>query len=125
MDFTRFRFSPRLFPQPSPAAGPGVGAASREAADKEALQAALERERGGSCCGGGTGEFSLQAAAAVAAAAGGPHHGGDEAEADDGKLRELEQFAANFKSRRIKLGYTQTNVGKCWIKLKTPEGTRP
>ncbi len=27
-------------------------------------------------------------------------------------LRELEQFAASFKSRRIKLGYTQTNVGK-------------
>ena len=38
---------------------------------------------------------------------------GDEVETDDGKLRELEQFAANFKSRRIRLGYTQTNVGKC------------
>ena len=37
---------------------------------------------------------------------------GEEVETDDGKLRELEQFAANFKSRRIKLGYTQTNVGK-------------
>lgn len=36
----------------------------------------------------------------------------DDTEADDGKLRELEQFATNFKSRRIKLGYTQTNVGK-------------
>ena len=37
----------------------------------------------------------------------------EEWKADEGKLRELEQFAANFKSRRIKLGYTQTNVGKC------------
>ena len=36
----------------------------------------------------------------------------EEVETDDGKLRELEQFAANFKSRRIKLGYTQTNVGE-------------
>jgi hypothetical protein len=31
---------------------------------------------------------------------------------DSAELRELEQFAANFKSRRIKLGFTQTNVGK-------------
>ena len=36
----------------------------------------------------------------------------EDVETDDGKLRELEQFAANFKSRRIKLGYTQTNVGE-------------
>ena len=36
----------------------------------------------------------------------------DEWKADESKLRELEQFAANFKSRRIKLGYTQTNVGR-------------
>lgn len=35
----------------------------------------------------------------------------EEWKADEAKLRELEQFAANFKSRRIKLGYTQTNVG--------------
>ena len=33
-------------------------------------------------------------------------------EADDNKLRELERFASDFKCRRIKLGYTQTNVGK-------------
>ena len=31
---------------------------------------------------------------------------------DSADLRDLEQFAANFKSRRIKLGFTQTNVGK-------------
>ena len=31
---------------------------------------------------------------------------------DNADLRELEQFAASFKSRRIKLGFTQTNVGK-------------
>ncbi len=36
----------------------------------------------------------------------------EERETDDSKLRELEQFAASFKSRRIKLGYTQTNVGE-------------
>ena len=29
------------------------------------------------------------------------------------ELRELEQFALSFKARRIKLGYTQTNVGEC------------
>ena len=28
-------------------------------------------------------------------------------------LKSLEDFAASFKARRIKLGYTQTNVGKC------------
>lgn len=28
------------------------------------------------------------------------------------QLRELESFANSFKTRRIKLGYTQTNVGK-------------
>lgn len=28
-----------------------------------------------------------------------------------GDLRELEKFAASFKSRRIRLGFTQTNVG--------------
>ena len=42
----------------------------------------------------------------------GLHGGQEDWKADEGKLRELEQFAANFKSRRIKLGYTQTNVGK-------------
>lgn len=26
-------------------------------------------------------------------------------------LKELERFAANFKARRIRLGFTQTNVG--------------
>ena len=31
---------------------------------------------------------------------------------DSAELRELEQFASNFKTRRIKLGYTQTNVGE-------------
>ena len=31
---------------------------------------------------------------------------------DNAELRDLEQFASNFKTRRIKLGYTQTNVGK-------------
>ena len=40
----------------------------------------------------------------------GPHD--EDREMDDSKLRELEQFAASFKSRRIKLGYTQTNVGE-------------
>ena len=29
-------------------------------------------------------------------------------------LRELEKFASNFKSRRIRLGFTQTNVGKAF-----------
>ena len=31
---------------------------------------------------------------------------------DRAELKDLEQFAACFKSRRIKLGYTQTNVGE-------------
>ncbi|ELT90025.1 hypothetical protein CAPTEDRAFT_206397 [Capitella teleta] len=31
---------------------------------------------------------------------------------DSADLRELEQFALNFKSRRIKLGFTQTNVAE-------------
>lgn len=31
---------------------------------------------------------------------------------DNAELRDLEQFASNFKTRRIKLGYTQTNVGE-------------
>ncbi|KAK2158771.1 hypothetical protein LSH36_164g05029 [Paralvinella palmiformis] len=34
-----------------------------------------------------------------------------EEQVDGADLRDLEQFAANFKSRRIKLGFTQTNVG--------------
>ena len=42
----------------------------------------------------------------------GDGEGRGEGKADEGKLRELEQFAANFKSRRIKLGFTQTNVGE-------------
>ena len=37
---------------------------------------------------------------------------GDEAPAEESQLRELERFAASFKARRIKLGFTQTNVGK-------------
>ena len=35
-----------------------------------------------------------------------------EEQIDTADLRDLEQFAANFKSRRIKLGFTQTNVGE-------------
>ena len=35
-----------------------------------------------------------------------------EAEIDTAELKSLEDFAANFKARRIKLGYTQTNVGR-------------
>jgi len=31
---------------------------------------------------------------------------------DSQEVKELEEFAANFKMRRIKLGYTQTNVGQ-------------
>ena len=30
----------------------------------------------------------------------------------EGELRALERFASSFKTRRIKLGFTQTNVGK-------------
>ena len=37
---------------------------------------------------------------------------GTEEKVDTADLRELEQFASNFKSRRIKLGFTQTNVGE-------------
>ena len=33
-------------------------------------------------------------------------------EVDHHKLKELESFANSFKQRRIKLGFTQTNVGK-------------
>ena len=32
--------------------------------------------------------------------------------AESGQLRELERFATPFKTRRIKLGFTQTNVGE-------------
>ena len=39
-----------------------------------------------------------------------PHHGLGFA-IDTSKLRELEEFATQFKLRRIKLGFTQTNVG--------------
>jgi len=38
--------------------------------------------------------------------------GGDEEHVNSADLRELERFASNFKSRRIRLGFTQTNVGK-------------
>ncbi|XP_020621958.1 pituitary-specific positive transcription factor 1-like [Orbicella faveolata] len=39
---------------------------------------------------------------------------------DTSKLRELEEFATQFKLRRIKLGFTQTNVGAA---LATVHGT--
>ena len=35
-----------------------------------------------------------------------------EEEIETADLKSLEDFAASFKARRIKLGYTQTNVGK-------------
>jgi hypothetical protein len=46
---------------------------------------------------------------------GGSHHDSGDAspKVDCEELRELEQFALSFKARRIKLGYTQTNVGRC------------
>lgn len=36
----------------------------------------------------------------------------EDSPAEESQLRELERFASNFKARRIKLGFTQTNVGK-------------
>lgn len=48
-----------------------------------------------------------------------PHHGLGFA-IDTSKLRELEEFATQFKLRRIKLGFTQTNVGAA---LATVHGT--
>ena len=37
---------------------------------------------------------------------------GEQEQVDTDELHKLEKFAINFKSRRIKLGYTQTNVGE-------------
>ncbi len=41
----------------------------------------------------------------------------EDVKTDESKLRELEQFASNFKNRRIKLGFTQTNVGKFGLNI--------
>lgn len=37
---------------------------------------------------------------------------GQQPDPDSGEVKDLEDFAHNFKIRRIKLGYTQTNVGQ-------------
>ena len=37
---------------------------------------------------------------------------------DSNEVKELEEFAASFKQRRIKLGYTQTNVGQALAEVQ-------
>ena len=39
-------------------------------------------------------------------------------EPDSAEVKELEEFAAGFKQRRIKLGYTQTNVGQALAEVQ-------
>ena len=39
---------------------------------------------------------------------------------DSQEVKELEEFAASFKKRRIKLGYTQTNVGQALAEVHSP-----
>src|SRR6218665_1487301 len=41
----------------------------------------------------------------------------DEQLVNNADLRELEKFATSFKARRIRLGFTQTNVGKISLNL--------
>ena len=60
---------------------------------------------------GASGCLELSSSAPGTDAAGGSSSSQTE-KVDCADLRELEQFALSFKSRRIKLGFTQTNVGE-------------
>ena len=56
----------------------------------------------------------LQQARAAVTSSPGP---ADSRRQHDAELHELEQFATSFKARRIRLGFTQTNVGQLLLPL--------